>query len=441
MHKASDTADELGLQVAPLTSQGDSSRWTSKAIRGNGTRFKNSAQHLAKVDGIDVTRVESLREARVFIPEWASLAETAGARNPFVHPDWLVPWAEHFLRPSEQVWLLMARRRGQLVGVAPFYRHSWGRGLTHSMQLLGTGRHSTLIELPQLLLDGERPRAVARALVAWLCTKTSAWDWAMLPLEDQLWLEPDWLPKDATVTVVNNTVRPSVVLPISKDKQPVVKRNLRESLRRARNRLERAYPCGWSVSCSTERAELLSALPDLVKLHADRSRLAGKKRHPNKLRCEADLSFLSSAVNAAAEHDGVALYRLLIHGNPMAALLALRTRDCTYLSVSGMSQEAWDFSPTTLLQGRAIDDAIALGHRWVNLSTGPDTPKLRWSEKLEVSPEFALIPNKPFSRMAFGAYWQVAAAVTVARERNRHRLLPASAEQAAVGSSRGRLLC
>jgi len=397
------------------------------AAGGNGTSVKDSVRRLAKADGIHVTRVASLREARVFIPEWANLAETAGARNPFVHPDWLVPWAERFLRPTEQVWLLMARRRGQLVGVAPFYRHSWGRGLAHSMQLWGTGRHSTLIELPQLLLDGEQPRVVARTLVAWLCANTRSWDWAMLPLEDQLWFEPDWLPKEAGVTVLSNTVRPSVVLSISKDRPPTLKRNLRESLRRARNRLERAYPAGWSVSCATDRAELLSALPDLAELHADRSRLAGKKRHRNILRRDADRAFLSVAALAAAERNGVALYRLLIHGQAVAALLVLRTPDCSYLSVSGMSKDAWEFSPTTLLQWHAIDDAVTLGHSWVNLSTGPDTTKLRWSEQLAVNPEFALLPDRPFARMAFGAYWQAAAAAEIVRERHRHRLLPASA--------------
>jgi len=391
---------------------------------------KNLPKRLDKADGIQVTRIATLHEARAVMPEWAEFADTAGSRNPFVHPDWLMPWAEHFLRPGEQVWLLMARRRGRLVGVAPFYRCSRVRGIAHSMQLWGTGRHCNLIELPQLLLDGEQPRAVARALVAGLCSEVRAWDWAMLPLEDQLWLEPDWLPKDATVTVLSNTVRPSVVLSISKDRPPTLKRNLRESLRRARNRLERAYPHGWSVSCATDRAELLTALPDLAKLHADRSRLPGKKRHPNVLRRDADRSFLSAAVTAAAEHDGVALYRLLIHSQAVAALLVLRTPDCTYFSVSGMSRDAWRFSPTTLLQGRAIDDAVALGHSWVNLSTGPDTAKLRWSEQLAVNPEFALVPDRPFSRMAFGAYWQASAAVAVMRERHRHRVLPDSSGRA-----------
>ena len=205
-----------------------------------------------------------------------------------------------------------------------------------------------------------------------------------------------------------------------------MKRNLRESLRRARNRLDRSYPGDWSVSRATARADLISALPDLARLHQDRSHLPGRKRHPNFVSQEADWSFLSAAVAGAAERGGASIYRLLAHGEALAALLALHTRHGTYFLLSGMSPEAWEFSPTTLLQGRAIDDAVALGHRWVNLSTGPDSAKLRWSEKLVLSAEFVLIPNRLYSRVAFGAYWQASAAAEIVRERSRHRMLPAT---------------
>jgi CelD/BcsL family acetyltransferase involved in cellulose biosynthesis len=372
-----------------------------------------------------VTSVTSLPEARAFAAEWAELAGAAGARNPFSHPDWLMPWAERFLSSGEQIWLLAARRHGQLVGVAPFYRRSWGPGLAHSMQLWGTGRHSDLIELPQLLLDQESPRTVARALVSRLCAEAAGWDWATVPLEDPLWLEPEWLPRGGEVMVLPKTVRPCVVLPIDQSRPPV-KRNLRESLRRARNRLDRSYPGDWSVSRATARADLISALPDLARLHQDRSHLPGRKRHPNFVSQEADWSFLSAAVAGAAERGGASIYRLLAHGEALAALLALHTRHGTYFLLSGMSPEAWEFSPTTLLQGRAIDDAVALGHRWVNLSTGPDSAKLRWSEKLVLSAEFVLIPNRLYSRVAFGAYWQASAAAEIVRERSRHRMLPAT---------------
>ena len=61
---------------------------------------------------------------------------------------------------------------------------------------------------------------VARALVTRLCTEASGWDWATVPLEDPLWLEPEWLPA-AVGHGHGKTVRPCVVLPIDQSRPPV----------------------------------------------------------------------------------------------------------------------------------------------------------------------------------------------------------------------------
>ena len=280
-----------------------------------------------------------------------------------------------------------------------------------------------MIELPQLLLDAEQPRTVARALVSEVSSQASAWDWAEVCLPDGLWLEPDWLPPGGAVTVLLKGVRPSVVLPIHDSIRPPMKRNVRESLRRARNRLDRFYAGAWSVTRADDRADLLRALPDLARLHGERSKLGGKKQHPNALSDDTVQTFMSVGVTASAERSGASIYRLLIKDQAVAALLVLHTRACTYFLLSGMNPQYWDFSPVTLLQARAIEDAVALGHNSVNLSTGPDTAKLRWSEKLSMSAEFVLVPDRRFTRIAFGTYWQTSAALNIARERRRHRLL------------------
>ena len=387
--------------------------------RSARTTAPAAAQPLA---GIHVVRLGSLPEARALAPEWARLAETAGAGNPFHHPDLLMPWAERSLRPGEQIWLLAARKGGRLVGVAPLYRRSWGPGLAHSMQLWGAGRGSNLIELPQVLVGREQPRAVARALVDRLCADSSRWDWAELLLGGSLWLEPDWLPRGGTVTLLTKGIRANVVLPVSMGTQPALKRNVRESVRRARNRLERAYPGAWSITRATSSIDVPGAVSDLAGLHGERSRLTGKKRHPNALARKADWTFLSAAVTALARREAVAIYRLVADGAAIAALLVLRTDGCTYFLLSGMSHSAWEFSPVTLLQRQAIEDAIALGQQCVNFSTGADTPKLRWSETLTLNPEFVLVPDRFAARLRFGVYWQAAAAAAVARERHRHTL-------------------
>ena len=371
--------------------------------------------------GIEVTKVTSLPGLRPMMAPWARLAETAGGQNPFTHPDWLVPWAERFLRQSDRVWLLAAWRGGRLAGVAPFYLRPRAGGLAHSLQLWGTCRGSTLTELPALLLDRDSPRGIARALVSRLCAESGAWDWAEVALDDARWLEPDWLPAGGRVTVLQKLVRASVVLPVSQPGRPALKRNLRESLRRARNRLDRAYPGRWRVDRATEGRELLRAFCDLARLHDERSRIAGKKCHPNALAGDADWLFLATHLRVVSARGGAVIYRLLVDGEAVAALLALRSSDCSYVLLSGMSEESWEFSPVTLLQGCACEDAVALGHGWLNLSTGPDTAKLRWSEQVTMSPEFTLVPDRLRARLAFGAYWQASAAAAVARERKRHQ--------------------
>lgn len=411
-------------------------RCTSSGVNASSSSLNASVAHAATrrspsspvgrspaANAISVTRISGLDAAQRFRAEWAQFAEDAGARNPFTHPDILLPWAETFLRPTDQIWLLVARRGSELVGVAPFYRRSWGLGLAHSLQLWGVGRNSANIQLPQLLLHPGSPRASARAVVSFLCTEMDRWDWAAVSLDESLWFEPDWLPRGGTVAVVTKTIRPSVVLPLGQERHPPMKRNIRESLRRARNRLDRSFPGAWTVDRAESRHELAAALHDLTRLHGERSRIAGKERHPDALSDEANWSFLSKAISASADRKAAAIYRLMVSGEAIAALLVLRTRTCTYFLISGMSSKAWEFSPTTLLQAHAIEDAILAGQRWINLSPGPNTAKLRWSESIEASPEFILVPNRLYSTVTFGAYWQTAAAAEFHRERRRHTIL------------------
>lgn len=405
-------------------------------------RAKEQCQRMSgqstNTDEISTTVMTSLSEVRTFASEWGEFAQTADAGNPFVHPDWLVPWAERFVRSNEQIWLLAARQHGRLIGVAPFYRCSWGPGLAHSMQLWGTGRNTQFIELPQFLLDPDDPWKAARALVSRLSAESHAWDWAFVSLQPQLWLQPDWLPKGGSIIVLLKTVRANAVRFIDGAAPAAMKRNVRESLRRGRNRLDRSYPGRWSIDSVTDRADILHALSDLTALHYARSAIIGKEAHRNALTDKADVSFLAAALSASADRGGACIYRLLVEGRAVAALLVLRGAESSYFLLSGMSEQFWDYSPVTLLQGRAIDDAIKLGHRQVNLSTGPDRAKTRWSENIVMSPEFVLVPGRPLSLGKFSAYWLASAAAEVKRERSRHEvLLPAHRQRLVKHLARG----
>ena len=141
------------------------------------------------------------------------------------------------------------------------------------------------------------------------------------------------------MTVLTKTVRTNVVRPI--DKLDRLKRNVRESLRRSRNRLDRAYPGRWFISSATSSTDIGHAFSDLSALHHARSQMA-KEIHPDALRGKSDSSFLLAAVTALAERGGACIYRLLVDSRAIAALLVLRTAECSYFLISGMSEQSWN---------------------------------------------------------------------------------------------------
>jgi len=373
---------------------------------------------------LSVARISTFTELEAIRADWGALYGRCGSRNPFASPDWLVPWARHFVQERELA-VLAVSRDGVLVGMAPCYvRHSYPS--LERVQLLGSGRHDALTELPQVLTAPTEARSVLRAVLGHWSQTPGAWDWLELPmLEEQGWFEPEWL-IDALADdgfVQHKGTRPSVVLALPQEVPAlhgVLKRNLLESTHRARNRLNRTGR-PWTITAHAEEDDLRCTLPVLARLHAARAGLAGRRRHPNQLTVPARLAFLSEALSGMACGGQAEILTLDVEGTAVAAQLVLRAPDATYLGSSGVDPAWWKLSPVTLLQLRAAETAVERGHGEFNLSTGPAVAKLRWSEHVQQHPEFIVCGPRRSSRAAFMAYRVAAAAAAVRREAARHR--------------------
>jgi CelD/BcsL family acetyltransferase involved in cellulose biosynthesis len=371
------------------------------------------------VPDLDVEVVTGLDELRERSGSWAQLHARAGCSNPFAHPGWLVPWAERFARADDLRCLLVADR-GELVGVAPLYVD---RTLPAAsvLRVLGTGGSSALVELPEVLSHGDHARRVLRAVVGWSWANTHAWAWAELPVAaGQGWLEPGWLPDTGAGAgnVVHKGVRACVVCALPSEPDALergMKRNLREALRRARNRLGRTGE-PWSIEVH-EGDAVAGGLDDLVELHEARATLPGKVHHPGRFGDAAARAFLREAVTAVGQGPGAEILVLRVGDRPAAARLVLHANEAIYLGWSGVSAEHYDISGVTLLTAEAMRRAIARGDRKANLSTGPDTAKLRWSETLEVHHEFLVCAPRRAARAVFGAYRAASALAATRRER------------------------
>jgi len=373
---------------------------------------------------LSMERITTLAAAEEILPAWRDLYDRGGSCNPYASPDWLIPWARHFVR-EDQLALLAVYRSGTLIGMAPWYVRHVGP-LLSQVYLLGSGGHDALTELPQVLTAPGEARSVLRAALQHWSQVPDTWDWLELPmLEEQGWFEPEWL-ADAVGDrsfVQHKLTRPSVVLALPPDVATLyqtMKRNLRESIHRARNRLDRAGR-PWAVTAHAEEDDIRKALTVLAELHAARADLAGRRRHSDHLAAPKHRDFLADALGALACRGQAEILTLDVEGVPVAAQLVLRAPNSTYLGQSGVDPEWWNFSPVTLLQLCAAESAVERGHKEFNLSTGPVVAKLRWSEQVVQNPEFIVCGPRRRSRAAFTAYRAASAVAAVERDAAFHR--------------------
>jgi len=364
-------------------------------------------RHLDQVEGLE--------------QEWVELHERSGAALPFSAPEWAVTWLRHFTGPGPDSPLVVeVREAGELVGVAPLYQHRMRGGLVR-LQPVGTGVEWVgPFEVPSMLAAAGRGRDVGRAVVEHLCRVEPGWDWANVALgEAAPWLEPEWLPDPSFTSMVRHVVG-AVVLDLRVDRPEDVlagHRNLKESLRRARNRLTKEFgPEGWRVHRHALPDDVDAALGRLMRLHGERAAADGhRETHLDVFESARVRAYVTDVVHRLALRDRVRVYEVETGGEVLAAQLVLRTATAGYASVSGVSEQGWRFSSVTHLLWQAVVDSHAAGHAELNLSIGPNQAKLRWSDQVRHFPDYVVLGPRRRSRTAYLAA-QTAAAVRSYRE-------------------------
>ena len=364
------------------------------------------------------------------LPEWTCLFQRAATANPFAHPLWLTTWARHFIRPS-QLYVIAVRDGDELVGVAPFYRwrHALAPGLSVTqLQLMCTGQHVELTELPQVLVRPGLEREALRGIMHYLGERAGEWDWVEVVLAPQQgWFEPEWLPQSgpgAGSYRLHKATRACVVLPLPgswEELRAGMKRNVKESIRRGANSLKRAGH-SWNIEAPANAVELDAVLDQIVALHGARSTIEGKVRHADYFSDPADLAFLRDAARRMFDAGLATPCLLRIDGAPAAGRLLLHANGATFCSFSGFAPAWWPYNVATTLLAEALRLAMERGDRLVNLSSGPDVAKLRWSERLELSQEFIMVGPRRRSRLAFALFWQLRNAALLRREGHRFDL-------------------
>lgn len=348
----------------------------------------------------------SIEAVQSVASEWQHLHDSAGDTNPFSGPDWAITWLEHFTGSNGNAPHVVTVRDGErLIGVAPLYRQKILRGAGTIIQPIGTGEPWIgPYELPTLTAAAGLGRDVARAVIDHLCRSSDRWDWANIMFGATApWFEPEWLP-DWKHTITTRGSRAAVVLPLDRDGNIYAgRRNLKESFRRARNRLTRDFGAdGWSARRVTADADLPAAFDRLAHLHTQRAYLDnGQPVHADVLHDPLVRGFLRDVVTRMASRGQISVYELLVGDEVLASQMILHTTTGSYSSISGAAERIWPYSAVTYLQSLAVRDAQTAGHTQFCLSIGPNQAKLRWTNRVDTYTEFALIGPRPRSQTLY----------------------------------------
>ena len=372
---------------------------------------------------LEWTLLTSHAELRALLPAWLALFAASRTHNPFAHPLWQLTWAHHFVRPGE-LYVVVLRSGGALAAVAPFFRRRYGLHAALSttvLRMFGSGRHAAITELPQALIAPGLERRALAAIAHGLVERAGDWDWAELSLPpEQGWLEPEWLgrpPEPAPAFPMHKAAAACVVVPLRGSRaefEGQLKRNVRESLRRGPNRLTRAG-IPWRVETNCAPEQLAAAIEDVISLHRARSQVAGHLEHDDHLAGAAGQAFLHDVARQLHPEGALRVARLIAGDRTLAANVILRAHGGLFTSLSGMTPDAWEYSPSTVILGEVLGEAADEGCEQANLSLGPSQAKLRWSEELEIHHQWVVVANRRPARAAFSAYWHARAAMLLRR--------------------------
>lgn len=374
------------------------------------THHKPSITSRPAGTGVELTPLDRLTGPER--PSWDALFEAQqGIANPFCAPEWVQTWYETFTAPEDR-FVYTVRDGERLVAVAPFFRSPVTASkvtLARRLQLVGAGQGGSLLEVPQILAAPGQEREALRAVVETSLTAETGAHWAEVSVTPAMaWFEPQW---------VKNTERPiafhrhqlsrdCVVVPLDGSwitTRSTLKRNVKESLRRSKNRLAKdGRP--WTVHQHTDTLDR-AVVERFLQLHRSRAlQENSSSKHPDAFADPRRREFMAAVLPRLGAQGRARILELELAGEVVASQLVLHAPGLTYIHSSGFTADVWNLGPVTFLQGEAISAAADRGERWINMSPGPNVAKLRWSEQLDVHHDFAYGAGPRSLRWRYGAF-------------------------------------
>ncbi len=326
----------------------------------------------------DTTGFEKLRG------EWNALLRRSDTDTIFLTHEWQSTWWR-FFAPGRDLFLLALRERGELVGIAPFYRQRLPEGQA-VIQLIGGTEISDYLNL--IALPGYHEQ-VYQAIFEFLCSEIVDWeaiDLHCLPTAVSHYelLREVTARQGLAIQRRVEDVCPVIPLPATWDEYlSMLDKKQRHELRRKMRRAEREADIHWYMT--SDPHSLTKDMEDFFDLH--------RKSSPDKedFMSETEMQhFFHEAARFALDRGWLELSFLLINGEKAASMLCFAYNNRTLVYNSGYDPQRFArLSPGIVLLAYHIQDSIAKGRAAFDFLRGDEAYKYRFggqdSEVLQIT--------------------------------------------------------
>jgi CelD/BcsL family acetyltransferase involved in cellulose biosynthesis len=374
---------------------------------------------------LTVEKVETLEALQRLEREWRGLEVSSRCGLPFLTWDWCVGWWKHLREDKlgiRDTLFVRALRggAGDLVAVAPLMitrRPAVGPFCIRHLQFFGADPNIT--EVRGVLSSADRQAEAHRTLLEYLREISGEWDTLTL----------SGVPKEGGMSELVTGLYPNVewtketpdfvltMAPTWDEFKGKLSRNIKESLRKCYNSLKRDGH-EFSLEVTTARSEVAVALDRFFFLHQARADLSGTITHRNVFDASMARRFLVDACERFADRGALRIFSLKIGDKTAAMRIGFVLGDSLYLYYSGYDPDFAKYSVMTTAVAEAIKYAIEHRFVTVNLSTGNDVSKTRWSPDEFVFRQASIVSPSRRGELTHELYLRARKAVENAPLRN-----------------------
>jgi CelD/BcsL family acetyltransferase involved in cellulose biosynthesis len=339
---------------------------------------------------IEVNEVDQFFELE---PIWNSLLSQSRDNNPFLTWEYLSTYWKHFSGNKKLKTLCVGDEKNDIIAIAPLRLSPYVLANTFTYNVIeplacrGADYTGLIISKKEI--------ECLKLILNYLAVKNEDWDFIYLYDIPETSSVPTYLVQMQKNSIIPYTAHqgaicPYLTIPKSIENLNTLKGKFRKNLRRCMKKLENDYK---KVELTDYRSfnSIENAMNAFFDLHQQRWTL---KNLPGVFNTEDTRHFFLDVAKRFAEKGWLALYFLMVNGNPVAAQLCYKYAQKMYYVLGGFNPEFSKYSVGNIITIKIIEECIKNHVKEYDFLKGGEPYKFEWTNNYRRNLGYRFVNNR-----------------------------------------------